>query len=668
MQRTSSKSQFRRFLEEVRKESKLRPGNSPHRAPVDASDRKADDPNRRLRRHRTIQRLLAEFWGQLRGFRGTIGATLAALTVATVIGLIPPYATKLAIDSVLGEEPFPGFLQALPISPYPTVQLWQIGAVTALVTFLGIGVGLWGRWHATLLTNKLTVALRKRAFDHAMRLPLHKISQIKSGGVASLLREDAGRVAELIFSMIYNPWRAVIQLVGSMIVLAIVDWRLLAGGVALLPIVYFSHRTWIARIRPVHRRIKAKREQVDGNATEAFAGMRVVRAFGRETSERNRFVTGNHVMIRQQLLAWWWSRLIELVWETVVPAASIALLIYGGTLVLHGELTLGELAMFLVYLGMLLGPLATLAASAASFQTQLAALDRVLDLLEEEQEFQGEAGGRALKPAEVAGEIVFRDVSFRYPGQDRFVLEDIDLRAEPGQMIALVGRSGAGKSTLCNLATRFHDPTTGTVELDGTSLKEIDLASFRRLLGVVEQDVFLFDGTIEDNIKYAARDATRQEVIGAAEAAFAHEFIRELEQGYDTVIGERGVRLSGGQRQRLAIARAILADPRILILDEATSNLDTESERAIQESMKMLMRGRTSFVIAHRLSTILHADRILVLDRGRIVEQGTHRELMARRGIYRQMIERQATTLSFDLDEAPGLGATDYDAEETAAK
>jgi ATP-binding cassette subfamily B protein/subfamily B ATP-binding cassette protein MsbA len=310
--------------------------------------------------------------------------------------------------------------------------------------------------------------------------------------------------------------------------------------------------------------------------------------------------------------------------------------------VLEGDIDLGELMMFLVYLAMLLGPLATLAESATGFQSSLAALDRVLDLLAEPQEMIDRPDAVAIRKEDVQGDVALRDVSFRYPGSRDFVLRDIDLHVRAGEMIALVGRSGAGKTTLTNLVARFYDPTEGSVELDGMDLRSINVESFRRILGIVEQDVFLFDGTVAENIGYAVRETTLEEVERAARAANAHEFIVALDQGYDTIIGERGVRLSGGQRQRIAIARALLADPRILILDEATSNLDSESERLIQQSLVTLMRGRTSFVIAHRLSTITHADRIVVLEDGQIVEVGTHEALLAQSGLYRQMVEIQA--------------------------
>lgn len=300
--------------------------------------------------------------------------------------------------------------------------------------------------------------------------------------------------------------------------------------------------------------------------------------------------------------------------------------------------------MFLVYLTMLLGPLATLANSATALQDNLAGLDRVLDLLAEPLETSHAPPTRTLDVGKVQGRITFSNLSFKYPTSQQFVLQDIDLDVEPGQTVALVGRSGAGKTTLCNLVARFYDPTEGHIQLDGTDLRDLPVEAYRSLLGIVEQDVFLFDGTIAENIGYGLRNASFAAIEQAAIAANADEFIRDLEKGYDTVIGERGVRLSGGQRQRLAIARALLADPSILILDEATSNLDSESERLIHQSLDRLMQGRTSFVIAHRLSTIARADKIVVMEQGRIVEVGTHIELMAKSGRYRQMVELQTNS------------------------
>lgn len=605
-------------------------------------------------RHRSANQLVWEFFGLLKPYRWRIVAILASLTVATLIGLAPPAGTKFVIDYGLSGQPLPASIAArFPQLREPRSLLLATVIAVTVVSLLKIAVHLWGRWYATKITKKIQLALRRQVFDHAVRLPLHRIQELRSGGVASILREDGGSVGELVFGMLFNPWRAVIQLLGSLAILAWVDWRLLLGAVILLPSVYITHRAWINGIRPQFKAIRKQREYIDANATESFAGMRIVRAFNRQRHEALRFATENDLMARQELFAWWWMRVVELVWEALIPMASAGLLFYGGWRVLDGHMTVGDLMMFLVYLLMLLEPLAALAQSATSFQSSLSGLDRILDLLAEPREMPRTADSRRVDRSQVAGAIEFQQVSFTYPGSDKPALEEVNLRVAAGQTVALVGPSGAGKTTLSNLVARFYDPSAGRVLLDGVDLRDYDVESFRSLLGIVEQDVFLFDGSIRDNIAFARRDATDQEIREAAAAANALEFIDKLSLGFDTVIGERGVRLSGGQRQRLAIARAVLADPKLLILDEATSNLDTESERLIQQSLRTLMQGRTCFVIAHRLSTIAESDLIVVVEGGRIGQVGTHSDLMAMGGKYRSMVEQQVRMALGDIANSP---------------
>ncbi len=641
----SSRRRFADYLQRHRERLKL--GQS---AVSDATLRP-----RGTQRTRSAWTLLCAFFRLLGSNRTPLIISVALSAVATLLGLIPLYAPKIVLDYVLTDQPVPDAWQSVVTLPNDPQALLTL-VVVAIITFavIALAVGICSRLLTTRTNLRMQVNMRRMVFEHAVRLPLHRVYELKSGGVASILREDAGGVGQLVFSMVHNPWKAIVQLLGSLTILTLTDWRLLVGSLVILPIVFISHRTWISRIRPLWRDIRAARQHIDAGATEAFGGMRVVRSFGRQKTEAAHFTQNNHIMIRQEMLAWWWARAIDIAWSILIPGASAALLWYGGNRILHDmvlveagvidfedALTPGDLIAFLFYVGALLGPLATLAVSATSFQNNLAALDRILDLLAEPKEMPPKPGAIRLAADRVHARIRFHDVAFAYTGSEKPVLADINLDVQPGQMIAMVGTSGSGKTTLCNLVARFYDPTEGRITLDNTDLRDIEVDSYRRLLGIVEQDIFLFDGTVAQNIAYGKRHAAQQEIERAAELANAAQFVRDLQDGYETVIGERGVKLSGGQRQRVAIARAILADPTILILDEATSNLDTESERLIQQSLETLMAGRTSFVIAHRLSTIAHADLILVLENGRIIERGSHGDLMARFGRYQEMVALQ---------------------------
>jgi ATP-binding cassette subfamily B protein len=635
---TTSRLRFEHYRQQV-KQKALPKGNI----------HSSDNSHSTKPRVRSARQLAWHFFRLLIPYRWQTFWILVSATAATLIGLLPPAGTKFVIDYGLNGNPLADpWVRWFPSLSNPKQLLLATVLAVAVVSLLKIIVQLWGRWHATKISKHIQLNLRRQVFEHAVRLPLHRVQEIRSGGVASILREDGGSVGELMFGMLYNPWRAIIQLVGSLIILAWVDWTLLLGAIVLLPTVFLTHRAWINNIRPQFRVIRKQREQIDAGATESFAGMRIVRAFSRQKRETARFATENNLMARQELYAWWWMRAVETAWETLIPIASAGLLFY---------MTVGDLMMFLVYLLMLLEPLATLAQSATQFQNSLSGLDRVLDLLGESREMPSTVDSVRADRQRIAGDIRFDDVSFTYPGSDHPALKDVTLSVAAGQTVALVGPSGAGKTTLSNLVARFYDPQSGRVTLDGRDLRDFDVESFRSLLGIVEQDVFLFDGTIAQNIGYARRDATSAEIYAAAQAANATEFIDRLSGGMQTVIGERGVRLSGGQRQRLAIARAILADPKLLILDEATSNLDTESERLIQESLAKLMSGRTCFVIAHRLSTISRADQIVVLENGQIIQTGTHAELMSRGGKYRAMVEQQIrmTLGDFTPSAAPNV-------------
>jgi ATP-binding cassette subfamily B protein/subfamily B ATP-binding cassette protein MsbA len=395
---------------------------------------------------------------------------------------------------------------------------------------------------------------------------------------------------------------------------------------------------YMRKARPVWRSIREDRSEIDGRVNETFGGIRIVRAFRREPREELGYATGHHTTIRKSLYAETVELTLGAVWGFMIPATSLLIVWYGGWLYLRGEAKIGDIFAFQIYAVLLLQPIWSIVNSISQTQRAMAAMERVFEVLARPLD-KPDAPDAVDAPARVEN-IDFERVSFEYrPGTP--VVKDFDLHVPGGSIVALVGPSGAGKTTLTDLVARFHDPTSGRILLNGVDLRKIRLREYRRLLAVVQQEVFLFDGTVRDNIAYGRRDAMLAQVEDAARRANAHEFIDRLPEKYDTVIGERGFKLSGGQRQRLSIARAILANPQILILDEATSNLDTESEQLIQASLADLFKGRTTFVIAHRLSTVAHADIIVALDHGKVVEVGTHAELMDRRGFYFDMVERQ---------------------------
>jgi ATP-binding cassette subfamily B protein/subfamily B ATP-binding cassette protein MsbA len=402
------------------------------------------------------------------------------------------------------------------------------------------------------------------------------------------------------------------------------------------------------RVRPIYRTVRKDVEAIDGRVGETFSGIRVVRAFRREMLELLDYMRGRHTVLRKEMFAQRRELVLWTTWSLLLGAVNVVIVWYGGWLNIRGGATVGDIMAFQWYTFLLLNPVWNIVNSFSELQRSLAAMERVFEVLAMEDDKPDRPDAR---PApRVVRELRFDDVAFEYR-PDVPVVRDFSVTVRGGSVVALVGRSGAGKTTVTDLVARFHDPTRGRILLNGTDIRDFRLASYRDLLAIVQQDVFLFDGSVTDNIAYGRADATDTEVEDAARRANAHEFIEKLPDGYDTFIGERGVKLSGGQQQRLAIARAILAAPEILILDEATSNLDTESEQLIQASMAALLAGRTTFIIAHRLSTVRRADVILLMENGRIIEQGTHEALMARRGVYHDMVLRQMESARQD-DEA----------------
>lgn len=594
-------------------------------AEAEAPDaRGADGEPRRRADWRKRRGYLREYLAWLRPFRAKLIGIYVIATAAALLGLLLPAATMRIIDEVIPS----GDARLL-----HTYGVLLLGAI-----LLQQALDLWRFWLNAVLNAQVVFRLRQRLFSHLLRLPLHELWGMKTGGITSRVSGDVDATSGLVQMGIVTPAVALTKIVLTLGLVVWINWQMALAAMVLLPLIVGLNMAQVRKIRPIHRNVRRDRARIDARVVETFGGVRVVRAFGREKTEERRYALDHHTVIRKELRASLLEYLVWAGWGVVVPLAGLIIIWLGAALVLKGQTTIGSIVAFQMYLLMLLMPTSLVIRTFGELQRSLAAMERVFDLLRRPLDKPDRPGARPA-PRRV-DTFEFDNVTFGYQ-PDRPVLRSISLSIRGGATVALVGPSGAGKTTLTNLVARFYDPDAGAVRLNGVDLRDLRLASYRGLLGLVQQDVFLFDGTIAENIAYGRPHASRRDVESAARRANAHEFITAFPRGYETLVGERVVRLSGGQAQRVSIARALLADPRILILDEATSNLDSESEQLIQASLAELLADRTTFVIAHRLSTIVHADVIVVIDDGRIVETGTHAELMQRDTAYRAMVERQ---------------------------
>jgi subfamily B ATP-binding cassette protein MsbA len=539
-------------------------------------------------------------------------------------GLVLPASSKWLIDRVINQH-HPELLSTIAIIA-GGATLVQAATSFGLSQILGVAA------------QRAITDMRKAVQAYVLRLPIAYFDSTKTGILISRIMTDAEGIRDLVGTGLVQLAGGVVTAVLALGVLFYLNWRLTAIAILILACFGGGMAVAFTKLRPLFRARGKINADVTGRLGETLGGIRIVKAYRAERSEQLVFARGAHTLFRNVATTMTGVSAVGAFATLVIGAIGILMILEGGHAILAGTMTLGDFFMYIFFVGLVAAPVINIASIGTQISEAFAGLDRIRELRQMSTEDAEDANRTALP--DVAGDIVFDNVSFEYvPGVE--VLHHVSFTAPPDSTTALVGSSGAGKSTLISLVLAFNRPKTGRILVDGKSLASLRLADYRRHLGVVLQDNFLFDGTIAQNIAFARPHASRAEIERVARIAHCDEFVRRFERGYDTVVGERGVKLSGGERQRVAIARAILADPRILILDEATSSLDSESEGAIQDGLKTLRRGRTTFVIAHRLSTIRSADQILVIEGGEIVERGTHAQLLAAGGRYRQLYEKQ---------------------------
>ena len=557
-------------------------------------------------------------------------AVLVLLTAAgALIELLPPLAVRSIIDEVL--------------TPPHAHRDWLLWLVFGL---LGLRVVGWlcqvGRgWTAVWLASQVVASIRRQLYQRLQYMPLRFYDKRRTGSLMSRLTNDTSRVEGFLIDGLPFIISNILMILGILSFLLYMSWRLTLYVLVPVPAIVLGGWMIWERMRGLWARWSAKWARFSSHLNESISGIRMVKAFAQEEREAQRFDRRNDELRQVSVLA---DRNIFVFFTSMNFLMSFGVFFvwyFGGRQILHQELKLGDLMAFVSYIWMLYGPLKWFGELTNWMTRAFAGAERVFEIIDSSIEPAGDP--QALPLPRMAGAVAFREVHFGYD-RAKPVLKGVDLEVQPGEMIGLVGKSGVGKSTLINLVCRFYDADRGAVEIDGTDIRKLRLEDLRRQIGLVHQQSFLFDDTVAENIRYGKPGASFEEVVRAARAANAHEFIITKPDGYDTMVGEQGNKLSGGEKQRIAIARAILHDPRILILDEATSSLDTATEKKIQEAIARLIRGRTTFAIAHRLSTLRSANRLVVIDEGKVAEIGTHQELMEREGIFYNLVKTQQET------------------------
>ncbi|HHY70011.1 MAG TPA: ABC transporter ATP-binding protein [Bacillota bacterium] len=559
---------------------------------------------------RRLLKFVAPYWKRY-------ALALVFLLAISGLNLLQPMVIGWVVDGVLAAEKYDLLL-------YAGLAIFGMAAVKGIIQYLQ-------RFNMAYAGQKVVFDIRNTLYRHLQQLSYSFYDQAQTGQLMSRVTSDVNAVQRFLSNGIVQIVSTVVSFSATLILMLSLNWKLTLISMVTVPLLLWRVKIYSTKVRPMFAQIQEQVAVVNTRIQENIAGQRVVKAFARKEYELEKFERDNMELLQRSIRA---ERLSAINWSLMrlLTETSLALILwYGGRQVISFELSLGTLISFNMLLGQLLGPIRSLGWIVSMVQRTIASGERIFEILDTEADVRDKPGAKPI--GKIEGRVTFDNVSFAYDGVN-MVLKNINLDVAPGETVAILGGTGSGKSTLIMLIPRFYDPTEGRILIDGIDIRDVTLESLRRQIGIVTQETFLFSASIRDNIAYGKPEATDEEIIEAAKAAHIHDFIMSLPDGYDTIIGERGVGLSGGQKQRVAIARALLMDARILLLDESTSSVDVETEMQIQQAFSRLLKDRTAFIIAQRLSTVRDADRIVVLDNGTIVEEGTHEELLELGGIY----------------------------------
>ena len=552
--------------------------------------------------------------------------------VKFAIPLFIPLLMKIVIDNIIGSD-------TLTAAEMTRQLFYWLGGTVLVFFIIRPPVEYYRQYYAQYVSNKILYDIRKELYSHLQKLSLSYYSNTRAGEIISRVINDVEQTKNFVMIGLMNVWLDLATIIIAVTIMLTMDVPLTLVTLLAFPFYAYSVKHFFGKLRELTGKRSQALADVQSYLHERVAGVSVIKSFALEEEEQERFNKTNGNFLEKAIDHTKWNAKAFAVVNTITDVAPLLVLAYAGYQVINNDLSVGTMVAFIAYIDRVYNPLRRLVNASTTLTQSFASMDRVFDLMEQEYDITNKSGALALPPIE--GEIEFDNVSFTYEEEGETVLNGINFTVKPGETVAFVGMSGGGKSTIVGLIPRFHDVTGGAVRVDGHDLRDVNIKSLREQIGIVLQDTILFSDSVKSNIMIGKSDATNEEVIAAAKAANAHDFIESLPLGYDTKVGERGVKLSGGQKQRIAIARVFLKNPPLLILDEATSALDLESEALIQESLERLANERTTLIVAHRLSTITHADKIFVIDSGELKEMGTHEQLMDLQGIYYGLFQVQ---------------------------